>query len=51
MLREEIFKLAIDSILEIDEDKAVQALKEGKENGVSAVELMQEGFSKGMTEL
>lgn len=51
MNREEIMQLAIDAILEINEDKARQAFSEGKEAGVSAVELMQEGFSKGMTEL
>ena len=51
MLREEIIQMAIDAILEINEDKARQALSLGKEEGISAVELMQEGFSKGMSEL
>ena len=50
-MRNEIMQTAIDSILEIDEDKANQALEQGKENGISAVELLQEGFSKGMSEL
>ena len=50
-MRNEIMQKAIDSILEIDEDKAFQALKEGKANGITAVELLQEGFSKGMSEL
>ena len=50
-MRDEIMQTAIDSILEIDEDKAAQAIKLGKENGITAVELLQEGFSKGMSEL
>ena len=51
MPREEIMKLASDSILEIDEGKARDALKKGTEEGITAVELLQQGFSKGMTEL
>ena len=51
MVREEIINKAIDAILEIDEDKAREALSQGKEEGYTAVELLQEGFSKGMTEL
>lgn len=51
MLREEIAQMAADAILEIDEDKAKEALSEGKKAGITAVELLQEGFSKGMSEL
>ena len=51
MLKEEIFQLAIDAILKIDEAKAKQAITEGKNEGVSAVEIMQKGFSVGMSEL
>lgn len=51
MLREEIMKLAADSILEIDEDMAQEALEAGAKEGITAVELLQEGFSKGMSEL
>lgn len=51
MLREEIMQLAIESITEIDEAKASQALDEGRKEGITAVELMQEGFAKGMAEL
>ena len=51
MLREKIMQMATDAILEIDEDKAQEALTEGRKEGITAVELLQEGFSKGMTEL
>ena len=51
MQREEIMQIAVDAILEIDEDKAAEALEEGRKAGITAVELLQEGFSKGMTEL
>lgn len=51
MQRDDIIQTAIDSILEIDEDKASQALEDGKSNGITAVELLQEGFSQGMSEL
>lgn len=51
MLREKIMQLAIESITEIDEAKASQALEEGRKEGITAVELMQEGFAKGMAEL
>ena len=51
MLREEIMQMATDSILEIDEDKAREALEEGSKEGITAVEMLQEGFSRGMTEL
>ena len=50
-MREDILQLASDSILEIDESKAKKALEEGQKEGITAVELLQEGFSKGMTEL
>ena len=51
MLRTEMMQVAKEAILEIDEDKAKKALDEGQKEGVTAVELLQEGFSKGMTEL
>ena len=51
MSRESIMQKAVDSILEIDEDLAVEALAEGKQEGISAVEMLQEGFAKGLTEL
>lgn len=51
MTREELMQKAIDSILEADEDMATEVLDEGAANGITAVELLQDGFSKGMNEL
>ena len=51
MSREEIMQKAIDSILEIDEDMAVEALEAGKGEGISSVEILQEGFAKGLADL
>ena len=51
MSREEIMQKAVDSILEVDEDMASEALAEGKAEGISSVEMLQEGFAKGLEEL
>lgn len=51
MTREELMQKAMDSIIEADEDMANEVLEEGAAEGVTAVELLQEGFSKGMNEL
>ncbi len=51
MTREELMQKAFDAIIEADEDMAKEALDEGAAEGVTAVELLQEGFSKGMNEL
>jgi trimethylamine corrinoid protein len=51
MAREDVMKKAFDSIIEADEDMAAEALEEGKAEGLTAVEMLQEGFSKGMNEL
>jgi len=51
MTREELMQKAFDSIVEADEDMANEVLAEGKGMGVSCVEMLQEGFSKGMNEL
>lgn len=51
MQKDEIMQAAVDSILEIDEDKAADALRNGKEAGISAVEMLQDGFSEGMHQL
>ncbi len=50
-MKEELFKKAYDSILEIDEDMAEEVLGEAKEQGITMVELLNEGFSKGMNEM
>ena len=48
MSREIIMQKAIDAILELDEDMAAEALEAGKEEGISAVEMLQDGFAPGM---
>lgn len=51
MAKEDLVKQAFDALVETDEDMAVEVLDKGAEEGVTAVELLQEGFSKGMNEL
>lgn len=51
MTREDLVRKAFDAIVEADEDMAVKVLDEGKVAGITAVELLQEGFNKGMNEL
>lgn len=51
MTREELMKKAIESIMEADEDLAEEVLDAGAAAGITAVELLQEGFSKGMNEM
>ncbi|MEG0830076.1 MAG: cobalamin-dependent protein [Anaerovoracaceae bacterium] len=51
MTRDDLMKKAFESIIEADEDIAIEAMDQGKEIGVTTVELLQEGFSKGMNEL
>lgn len=51
MTREEIMQKAFNAIVEADEDMAAEVLEEGKAESITAVEMLQEGFSKGMNEL
>lgn len=51
MNKDELMKKAFDAIVEADEDMANEVLDTGAGMGVTAVELLQEGFSKGMNEL
>ncbi len=51
MSKEDLFEKAKDSILEIDEDMAAEVLDEAKAEGVTALELLQGGFSVGMNEI
>lgn len=51
MNREELMAKAVESILEADEELAEEVLDEGAAAGITAVELLQEGFSQGMNEL
>ena len=47
-MRETLMEKAKDSILEIDEDMAAEVLEEAKAEGITALELLQGGFSEGM---
>lgn len=51
MNREEVLKLAFDSMLEADQDMAMEAMDKAAEIGLESVDLLKEGFSAGMTEL
>ena len=51
MTKEQLFKDAFDSIVEYDEDKAKEVLKQAEEMGVDSVELLTEGFSAGIKHL
>lgn len=51
MSKEDLMKKAFESIVEADEDMAIETMDEGAKEGITAVELLQEGFSKGMNEL
>ncbi len=51
MSKESVMKKAFDSIVESDEDMAQEALDEGIAAGIPALEMLKEGFSKGMDEL
>lgn len=51
MDREMILKAAAESIIESDEDKALEVLTKADEAGINPVELLSEGFSAGMGEL
>jgi len=46
-----IYKLAFDSIVDIDEDKAMEVIAEAETSGVDMVDLLAKGFSAGMREL
>jgi len=49
--REEVIKMAFDSIVEADEDMAMEAMDNGAKIGVDSVDLLNEGFSAGINEL
>ncbi len=51
MSKELILEKAKTSILEADEDLALEALKEAEDTGVNLLELLSDGFSAGMKEL
>lgn len=51
MSKEEIFRTAHESILQGDEDMAMQALNDAQEEGIDLMELLSMGFSSGIREL
>lgn len=51
MSKEAILEAAKQSIIESDEDLAMQALKDAEAEGVDAVDLLSNGYSAGMKEL
>lgn len=51
MSKEAILEAAKQSIIESDEDMAMQALKDATAEGISAVDLLSNGYSAGMKEL
>ena len=51
MSKDDIFEKAKQSIIEADEDKAAEALREGEELGIPPMEMLSCGFSAGMKEL
>lgn len=51
MNKEQIFKMAHESIVECDEDKALMAINEAKSLNFDLIELLSLGFSSGIREL
>lgn len=51
MTNEEIFEKAKQSIIEADEDMAMEALKESEDAGISPMDMLANGYSAGMKEL
>ena len=51
MSREEIMEAAKQSIVEADEDMAMEALANAEAEGIDLVELLSQGYSAGMKEL
>lgn len=51
MSHEEIYRLAVESILEGDEDLALKALEEARKENINLLDMLSKGFSPGMQEL
>lgn len=51
MDRQEVIKMAFDSILDADQDMALAAMDKGTEIGMDSLELLKDGFTAGITEL
>lgn len=50
-MNEKLNAMAIEAIQEGDEDMVLEVLDKAKEEGISAVALLKDGFAKGMEEL
>jgi trimethylamine corrinoid protein len=51
MNKEQLFRIAYDSILECNEDKALQVIRDAQANNLNLIELLSMGFSAGIREL
>lgn len=51
MDKELLFKEAFDSVIDSDEDKALEILRRSEEMGIDPVEMLTEGFSAGIKHL
>lgn len=51
MNKQEVIKMAFDSILDANQDMALEAMDKGAEIGLDSIELLKEGFTAGITEL
>jgi len=51
MNKEEVIKLAFDSMLDADEDKAMEVMDKASEIGLDLLELLKDGFTPGITAL
>lgn len=48
MSKEDLNKKAIDAIMEADEDMVEEVLAEAEKEGIATIELLKDGFGKGM---
>lgn len=51
MNKEQLFRTAYESILECNEDKALQVIRDAQANDLNLIELLSMGFSSGIREL
>lgn len=51
MSKEALFKAAFDSIVDIEDEKAMEVIAEAEAEGIDMIELLSQGFGSGMREL
>lgn len=51
MNQEQIYQVAIEAVMECNQEKAEKALKEAEAMGIKPIDLLSNGFSEGMREL